>query len=198
MPRPLVSQPVGRATFRKKSPSTSFCRRSYAWSIATVTKSFFSREMMSGFAKVDARSTTPLFQVQPSGWPSIAQINNGFFVLAASRCASRSEIFHGMLRHGSSREGCNCLCNLRNVASSRSVPSDPSSKEARIRYPVTFMSQWYHESTEDRIPTRADGRKADPTTPTDPLAVRQRQSVLAFSQVHLHEPISVTPSAGSL
>ncbi len=53
--------------------------------MATGMNLFFSRAMISGSAKVNSRSITPLFQVQPSGWPSIAQMKIGLFCLTAAR-----------------------------------------------------------------------------------------------------------------
>ena len=56
--------------------------------------------IISPSEKVDARSSTPLFQVQPSGCPSMAQINKGFFSSAAIPCACSSDTCHGIVRQG--------------------------------------------------------------------------------------------------
>ncbi len=79
--------------------------------------------MISLSAKVDARSRTPLFHVQPRGWPSIAQMKMGFFSLAAVRCASSRETFHGIVRQGSVGDGRNWRCNFRNVLAESSSAS---------------------------------------------------------------------------
>ncbi len=70
--------------------------------------------MISLSAKVDARSRTPLFHVQPRGWPSIAQMKMGFFSLAAVRCASSRETFHGIVRQPSVGDGRNSRWIFRN------------------------------------------------------------------------------------
>ena len=52
--------------------------------MATGMNRVLSKFTVSGSAKVDARSSTPLFHVQPRGCPSIAQIKIGLCSLAAA------------------------------------------------------------------------------------------------------------------
>ena len=82
--------------------------------MATAMNLVFSSWMISGSAKVDSRSRIPLFQVQPSGWPSIAQMKMGLCWLTEARWASSREIFHGMVRHGASAGACSCRCSCWN------------------------------------------------------------------------------------
>src|SRR5262249_25918616 len=64
-------------------------------------------------------SMMPLFQTQASGLPAMAQRKIGFCSVAASRCASRSDSFHGMVRQTSSFGGRTSLCSLLNSSSVR-------------------------------------------------------------------------------
>lgn len=73
-----------------------------------------SNLMTAESLKVDARSSTPLFQTQPSGCPSMAQIKMGFRSFAAVACASSSEVFHGIDRQASSVGGRSSLCSFSN------------------------------------------------------------------------------------
>lgn len=87
--------------------------------------------MTSGSLKLDARSSTPLFQVQPSGWPSIAQMKMGFRSRAAMACASSNEISHGMVFHEALGAGRTSLC--RRSKSSRDNVPDVASNRMRKR-----------------------------------------------------------------
>ncbi len=91
--------------------------------------------MISLSAKVDARSRTPLFHVQPRGWPSIAQMKMGFFSLAAVRCASSRETFHGIVRQPSVGDGRNSRWTFRNslIESSPAVAFDVGRNRAANR-----------------------------------------------------------------
>ena len=102
----------------------------------TGIKRVCSSFTMAGSAKVDSRSITPLFHVHPSGCPSIAQIKIGFPSRAAAACASRTEVFHGMVRHVALRLGCNSRCSFSNSASVN--PRAACAKKRRM-YPTIFM-----------------------------------------------------------
>src|SRR5262249_42547261 len=77
---------------------------------------------ISGSLKVDARSMMPLFQTQASGLPAMAQRKIGFCSVAASRCASKSDSLHGIVRQTSSFDGRTSLCSLLNSSSVRLPP----------------------------------------------------------------------------
>ena len=77
--------------------------------------------MISGSAKVDARSRTPLFHVQPNGCPSMAQTKSGLPSFTASCCAGTSETCHGMVVQASF-EGRSSLSQLARVSFVSSGP----------------------------------------------------------------------------
>ena len=52
--------------------------------------------MISASEKASARPVTPLFQVQPSGWPSISQSRIGLPCLAANCRACQRSVIHGI------------------------------------------------------------------------------------------------------
>src|SRR5438128_3373595 len=58
--------------------------------------------MISGSEKASARPATPLFQVQPSGWPSISQSRIGFPSAAARLRASQRLVIQVICVHLSS------------------------------------------------------------------------------------------------
>src|SRR5438093_499131 len=73
--------------------------------------------MMSAFEKASARPATPLFQVQPSGWPSISQRRIGLPCFAAACRACHRSVIQGMPAHWSSLgSGLMTDCNFANCS----------------------------------------------------------------------------------
>lgn len=75
-----------------------------------------SFSMISGWLKFDTRSMTPLFQVQPKGCPSIAQMKMGFCCSAAICCAFNKLVSHGIVFQASCSEFSES-CSRWNVSS---------------------------------------------------------------------------------
>ena len=74
-------------------------RRWYQSSPATGMKSFLAMRMISASEKASSRPVTPLFQVQPSGWPSISQSRIGLPSAAALARASQRPVIQGICAH---------------------------------------------------------------------------------------------------
>src|SRR6516225_8373841 len=92
-----------------------------ALSSAKATKFFLSRATMVASFRIASRASSPLPQTQPMTLPVLTTMKIGFLVFAASRRASVSEYFHGMLVQGwflRSRTGLSSL----NSASVNPVP----------------------------------------------------------------------------
>ena len=83
-------------------------------------KDSFRIRMISGFEKTSRRPDTPLFQVQPNGWPSMIHIKSGFPSRAAALRASVRSVIQGISVHRSpSPCGAAAVWRALNVASSR-------------------------------------------------------------------------------
>ncbi|MFT5151838.1 MAG: hypothetical protein ACI841_001825 [Planctomycetota bacterium] len=108
----LLSYPLGVVHREFESPSqarerlgafaawlSGCCRRHTSSAQGT---NFFISECISGSNQANCRSTTPLFHVDPSGCPFIAQSSTGFFDAAPSRKPSKSVGLHGIERQVSS------------------------------------------------------------------------------------------------
>src|SRR5262249_36964312 len=81
---------------------------------------------LGGWRKGAPGPATPLFHVQPSGWPSMIHMSSGFFSRAArSRAAARS-VSHGISVHRSpSPRGATAACSLWNCSSGSARTSKP-------------------------------------------------------------------------
>ena len=146
--------------------------------MATGTKSFFSSSTISGLANVDARSSTPLFHVQPSGWPSIAQIKIGLCCSAAMRCASSTDNFQGIVNHGSPGDGRNCWCSSSKRASVKtSADAMRGIAATRMVSNERMMVRTNRAMTETALWSSVDREKQLPPSLTDTSSLRGPESL---------------------